>query len=214
MSDIANSIRRLALHGAEMYLRVCTVDEVDEKARTVDCTPIDEGAPLVGVNLQADQNGTVGLVRFPEKGTDVVVGFMSPNVAVVLLAAQYTKAVFTIGKTEIVVQDKSISIVNGKVKANIAEDSLKLDVDGTTLEMDGSVSTWNGGSETTANANDLKKQLTTMSGRIDALFNAIKSGVPAPMDGGAAYKTSMIGILAAASQKEDFSNIIDDKIKH
>lgn len=197
-----------------MYLRVCTVDEVDEKARTVDCTPIDEGAPLVGVNLQADQNGTVGLVRFPEKGTDVVVGFMSPNVAVVLLAAQYTKAVFTIGKTEIVVQDKSISIVNGKVKANIAEDSLKLDVDGTTLEMDGSVSTWNGGSETTANANDLKKQLTTMSRRIDALFNAIKSGVPAPMDGGAAYKTSMIGILAAASQKEDFSNIIDDKIKH
>lgn len=212
--DIRSSIRQLALSGTEMYLRVCTVDEVDEDARTIDCTPIDEGAPLVGVNLQADQNGTVGLVQFPEKGTDVVVGFMSPNVAVVLLAAQYTKAVFTIGETEIVVQDKSISIVNGKVNANIAEDSLKLDVDGTTLEMDGSVSTWNGGSETTANANDLKKQLTTMSGRIDALFNAIKSGVPAPMDGGAAYKTSMIGILAAASQKEDFSNIIDDKIKH
>lgn len=212
--DIRSSIRQLALSGTEMYLRVCTVDEVDEDARTIDCTPIDEGAPLVGVNLQADQNGTVGLVRFPEKGTDVVVGFMSPNVAVVLLAAQYTKAVFTIGETEIVVQDKSISIVNGKVNANIAEDSLKLDVDGTTLEMDGSVSTWNGGTETTANANDLKKQLTTMSGRIDALFNAIKSGVPAPMDGGAAYKTSMIGILAAASQKEDFSNIIDDKIKH
>lgn len=214
MMDIQKAISTLALNGEELYLRVCTVDEVDEKARTVDCTPIDEGAPLVGVNLQADQNGTVGLVRFPEKGSDVVVGFMSPNVAVVLLAAQYTKAVFTIGETEIVVQDKSISIVNGKVKANIAEDSLKLDVDGTTLEMDGSVSTWNGGSETTANANDLKKQLTTMSGRIDALFNAIKSGVPAPMDGGAAYKTSMIGILAAASQKEDFSNIIDDKIKH
>lgn len=212
--DIRSSIRQLALSGSEMYLRICTVDEVDEDARTVDCTPIDEGAPLVGVNLQADQNGTVGLVRFPEKGTDVVVGFMSPNVAVVLLAAQYTKAVFTIGETEIVVQDKSISIVNGKVKANIAEDSLKLDVDGTTLEMDGSVSTWNGGSETTANANDLKKQLTTMSGRIDALFNAIKSGVPAPMDGGAAYKASMTGILSAASQKEDFSNMIDDKIKH
>jgi hypothetical protein len=212
--DIRSSIRQLALSGTEMYLQVCTVDEVDEDARTVDCTPIDEGAPLVGVNLQADQNGTVGLVRFPEKGTDVVVGFMSPNVAVVLLAAQYTKAVFTIGETEVVVQNKSISIVNGKVKANIAEDSLKLDVDGTTLEMDGSISTWNGGSETTANATDLKKQLTIMSGRIDALFNAIKSGVPSPMDGGAAYKASMTAILATASQKEDFSNMIDDKIKH
>lgn len=197
-----------------MYLQVCTVDEVDEEARTIDCTPIDEGAPLVGVNLQADQNGAVGLVRFPEKGTDVVVGFLSPNVAVVLLAAQYTKAVLTIGETEVVVQDKSVSIVNGKVKADVAEDSLKIDVDGTTLEMDGSVSTWNGGSETTANATDLKKQLTIMSSRIDALFNAIKTGVPAPMDGGAAYKASMTGILAAASKKEDFSNMIDDKIKH
>lgn len=212
--DIRSSIRQLALSGTEMYLLVCTVDEVDEEARTIDCTPIDEGAPLVGVNLQADQNGAVGLVRFPEKGTDVVVGFLSPNVAVVLLAAQYTKAVLTIGETEVVVQDKSVSIVNGKVKADVAEDSLKIDVDGTTLEMDGSVSTWNGGSETTANATDLKKQLTIMSARIDALFNAIKTGVPAPMDGGAAYKASMTGILATASQKEDFSNMIDDKIKH
>lgn len=65
--DIRSSIRQLALSGTEMYLRVCTVDEVDEDARTIDCTPIDEGAPLVGVNLQADQNGTVGLVRFPER---------------------------------------------------------------------------------------------------------------------------------------------------
>lgn len=214
MADIGNLIKTLAMRGTEMYLRVCTVDAVDEDARTVDCTPIDEGAPLLGVNLQADQNGTVGLVRFPEPGTDVVVGFLSPDVAVVLLAAQYTKTVFTIGETELTVEDKAISLVNGKVKADIAEDSVKIDVDGTTLEMDGSVSTWNGGSETTANATDLKKQLTIMSQRVDALFNAIKSGVPAPMDGGAAYKASMTGILSAASQKEDFSNMIDDKIKH
>lgn len=214
MSDIGSTIRRLALQGSEMYLTVCTVDEVDEEARTIDCTPLNEGAQLLGVNLQADQNGSVGLVRFPEKGTDVVVGYISPSVAVVLLAAQYTKTVFTIGETELTVEDKAISLVNGKVSINVAENKVKLDVDGTTLEMDGSVSTWNGGSETTANATDLKKQLTIMSQRIDALFNAIRTGVPSPMDGGAAYKASMTGILAAASQKEDFSNMIDDKIKH
>lgn len=214
MSDIGSMIKRLALQGSEIYLTVCTVDEVDEEARTIDCTPINEGAPLLGVNLQADQNGTTGLVRFPEKGTDVVVGFLSPSVAVVLLAAQYSKSVFTLGDTELIVEDKAISLVNGKVSVDIAEDNVKIDADGTTLEMDGSVSTWNGGSETTANATDLKKQLTIMSQRIDALFNAIQSGVPSPMDGGAAYKTSMTGILSAASQKEDFSNMIDDKIKH
>lgn len=192
----------------------CSVLEVNEDKRSCSCRALASGERFDDVLLQAFGSAEVGLVFFPQKDSVVLVGSFAPARYVALSFTAISKAVFTIGETEIVVQDKSISIVNGKVKANIAEDSLKLDVDGTTLEMDGSVSTWNGGSETTANANDLKKQLTTMSGRIDALFNAIKSGVPAPMDGGAAYKTSMIGILAAASQKEDFSNIIDDKIKH
>ena len=45
---LAEAIRRLAMTGSEIYCKVCTVDSVDEKARTVDCTPLDESAPLVG----------------------------------------------------------------------------------------------------------------------------------------------------------------------
>lgn len=80
-----------------MYMTVCTVDAVDEEARTIDCTPIDEGAQLIGVNLQADQNRQVGIVSIPAVGSDVVVGYISPAVAVVVLTTDITKTMLTIG---------------------------------------------------------------------------------------------------------------------
>ena len=211
--NIRNAIKQLALSGTEMYLTVCTVDSVDEEKRTIECTPIDEGAQLLGVNLQADQSQTVGVVSFQAVGSDVLVGFINPAVAVVLLTTEITKSVLTIGGTEITVEDNVVSIVTEKGSVNMSGDTLKLDIDGTTLEMDGDKSVWNGGSETTANAPDLKKQLTTMSARIDGIINAITSSAVAPQDGGATYKSNMSAIVSAL-QKEDFSNMIDDKIKH
>lgn len=211
--NIATSIQRLALRGCEMYLCVCTVDTVDEKTRTIECTPINEGAQLIGVNLQADQSGEVGVVSFPAVGSDVVVGFINPAVAVVILATEITKTVLTIGKTEATVEDNAVSLVTEKVKATISADTLKLDANGTTLEMNGDKSVWNGGSETTANATNLKQELTKMSARIDGIIKAITTSAVAPMDGGATYKANM-GTVVSALQKEDFSKMIDDKIKH
>ena len=44
--NIADAIRQLVLSGnLELYFKVCVVDEVDEEARTIECTPLDEGAP-------------------------------------------------------------------------------------------------------------------------------------------------------------------------
>lgn len=211
--NIATSIQRLALRGCEMYLCVCTVDSVDEKTRTIECTPINEGAQLIGVNLQADQSGEVGVVSFPAVGSDVVVGFINPAVAVVILATEITKTVLTIGKTEATVEDNAVSLITEKVKATISADTLKLDADGTTLEMNGDKSVWNGGSETTANATNLKQELTKMSARIDGIIQAITASAVAPMDGGATYKANMAAVVSAL-QKEDFSKMIDDKIKH
>lgn len=210
--NIQNAIKKLALSGSEMYLSVCTVDSVDEKTRTIECTPINEGAQLIGVNLQADQSGEVGVVSFPTVGSDVVVGFINPAVAVVILATEITKTVLTIGKTEATVEDNAVSLVTEKVKATISSDTLKLDADGTTLEMNGDKSVWNGGSETTANATELQTQLNKCKARIDQIIKAIKTGVPAPQDGGAAYQKSMSAMLTAPS--ENYTKIIDDKIKH
>ena len=205
----------MAMSGAELYCKVCTVDAVNEDARTIDCTPIDEGAPLLGVNLQADQEQEFGVVQFPAEGSDVVVAFLSANVAVVVLTTEVTKTMLTVGNTEAVVEDNSVTLATEKVSVEVKDKTAKIDVDGTTVEFDGNTTTFNGGSETMANATDLKNQLTKMSGRIDAIINAISSAPVAPMDGGATFKASLSATLAPhLANKENFSQMIDDKIKH
>lgn len=210
--NIQTAIRQLALSGTEMYLCVCTVDAVDEKARTIDCTPVNEGAQLLGVNLQADQSQQTGVVTFPAVGSDVVVGFINPAVGVVVLATELTKAEITIGDSVATVEDNSVVMKTQKGTVTLTADNLKFDIDGTTLELKKGLSTWNGGSETTANATELQTQLNKCKARIDQIVKAIKTGVPVAQDGGAAYQKSMSAMLTAPS--EDYSRIIDDKIKH
>lgn len=211
--NIQNAIKQLALSGSEMYLSVCTVDAVDEKTRTIECTPINEGAQLLGVNLQADQSGEVGVVSFPAVGSYVVVGFINPAVAVVVLTTEISKIMLKIGKTEATVEDNSVVLKTQKGSVTLTADNLKLDIDGTTLELKKGLSTWNGGSETTANATELQTQLKKCKARIDAIINALKSSAVAPQDGGATYKTNITTALSGLTS-EDYSNIIDDKIKH
>lgn len=211
--DITSAIKSIARQGLEIYLRVCTVDEVYEDSRTIDCTPIDEGAPILGVNLQADQSQEVGVVSFPAKGSDVLVGFINPAVAVVLLATEITKSVVTIGNSEITIEDNAVSLVTEKVTANITADSLKLDVDGSKLEMGGGNIKWNEGDFSAVNAEILKEQLDVMTARIDGIINAFGSAGVAPMDGGATFKSNL-QLATATLTKEDFSKILDKQIKH
>ncbi len=197
--DIRNAIRLMAQKGTEMYNKICVVDSVDEDMRTIECTPIDEGAPLLGVNLQANQEQEDGVVSFPAVGSYVLVGFISPSVATVLMMSEVTKILVKIGDTEMSFEDGT-----GKIK-----------VKDSTVEFDGKNTVFNGGSEVMANAQELQKQLNTMSARIDAIINAISSAPVAPMDGGATFKTSLVGTLAPhLANKENFSQILDDKIKH
>ncbi len=213
--DIAAAIQKMARRGTEMYCKICTVDSVDEDTRTIDCSPIDEGAPLVGVNLQADQSQKVGIVALPVKGSSVVVGFLSADVAVVLLTTEVEKIIVTVGDTETVVEDNNIMLTTDKVKVEIKDKTAKIDVDGTTVEFDGTTTTFNGGTETMANATELQRQLNTMSGRIDAIINAISAAGVAAMDGGATFKGALVAALSPhLANKENFGQMIDDKIKH
>ena len=212
--NLRQAIQQMAMSGAELYCKVCTVDAVNEDARTIDCTPIDEGAPLLGVNLQADQEQEVGVVQFPAEGSDVVVAFLSANVAVVVLTTEVTKTILTVGNTEAVVEDNSVTLATEKVSVEVKDKTAKIDVDGTTVEFDGDTTTFNGGSETMANATDLKKQLEKMSKRIDGIMDAIKNAVAIPQDGGTGLQKTMVAALAMIVDKENFSQMIDDKIKH
>lgn len=119
MADLRNIIRQLAKPDAETVALVCTVDAVDEKARTIDCTPLNEGAPLLGVNLQANQGADYGLWIYPEVGSFVVVGFLADGAAGVVLSTDKIK------QAEVVIGDTSATIdANGcRIKtANISAD--------------------------------------------------------------------------------------------
>jgi hypothetical protein len=61
---------------------------------------------------------------------------------------------------------------------------------------------------------ELKTQLGVMSGRIDGIIAAIKTGVPVAGDGGASLKATIVAALDAMVRKEDFSKIENGKIRH
>ncbi len=109
---IKDFIRLLAQSGEELYCKVCTVDSVDYDTRTVDCTPIDESAPILAANLQANQQSKTGVVTYPKIGSYVVVGFLNQATAVVLLCDEIERIEFAIG--EITAQvDVSGMVING-----------------------------------------------------------------------------------------------------
>ena len=127
------AIRILALSGMELYCKVCTVDKIDEAARTVDCTPIDEGAPLEGVNLQANQESGEGVVLIPAKGSYVVVGFLNNDAGVVLLTDKVDKVLVKISGITAEITAAGFVLNDGENGAvNVVELTEKLN----TLERD------------------------------------------------------------------------------
>ena len=108
MNNIKETIRQLAQGGRQSVSLVCTVDAVDKTARTVDCTPLDESAPLLGVNLQANQESTFGVVAFPKVGSYVVVGFVADGAAGVVLLTDEVESV------EVVISGDTARISAGK----------------------------------------------------------------------------------------------------
>lgn len=122
---LKEAIRILAMSGAELYCKICTVDSVDVEARTVDCTPIDESAPLVGVNLQASQDSSVGVVLFPAVGSYVIVAFITPAVAAVVLCDKIDKAQLSIGKTQITVDAEVVDTSLGDTSFRITSEGVQ-----------------------------------------------------------------------------------------
>lgn len=61
---------------------------------------------------------------------------------------------------------------------------------------------------------ELKKQLDILTGRLDSVINGIKTSPVTPQDGGASFKAGIIASIDSYTQKEDFSQIENNKIKH
>lgn len=99
MSGIGDAIKLAAGTGVETYIRLCMVDSVNEEKRTIECTPLDGGAKLTDVNMQAVTEGKGGLLIIPKKNSHVAVGFFDKNNAVVLLYSEIEKILLDAGDT-------------------------------------------------------------------------------------------------------------------
>ena len=88
---IKEIIEQVSKGDEELYSIVATVDEVDESARTCTCTPINDGAQLFNVTLQAARSASTGLVQIPKVNSQVVVTFLSKDTAFVSLFVEVDK---------------------------------------------------------------------------------------------------------------------------
>ena len=199
MADLRNIIRELAKTDGETVALVCTVDAVDEKARTIDCTPLNEGAPLLGVNLQANQGANYGFWLYPEVGSFVIVGFVADGAAGVVLSTEKIKqAEVVIGDTSAVMDADGCRIKTANMSAHIKADNI----------------IFNGGKlNGLVKIDDLTKRLNTIENEINKLKGIMAGWVPVAQDGGAALKTAAADWSADTlllTKRSDYEN---EKIK-
>lgn len=203
MNNIKETIRQLAQGGRQSVSLVCTVDAVDKTARTVDCTPLDESAPLLGVNLQANQESTFGVVAFPKVGSYVVVGFVADGAAGVVLLTDEVESV------EVVISGDTARISAGKdgVRVLMGDDtSAELMKEGVILN--------GGGLGGIVKVEQLTEHFNAIENDINELKNIFSAWVAVPQDGGAALSAltaNWAGNLLTPTQRGDYEN---EKVKH
>jgi len=74
-TNIRNIIRQLSHdHDTVNSGIIATVKAVDMQKRTIDAEPLDGSAPLLDINLQANQGSNFGVVVYPKVGSYVIVG--------------------------------------------------------------------------------------------------------------------------------------------
>ncbi len=204
MNNLKEAIRLLAQGERQIVSLVCKVDAVDKTARTVDCTPLDESAPLLGVNLQANQGSTFGVVAFPKVGSYVVVGFVADGAAGVVLLTDEVESI------EVVISGDTARISADKdgVRALMGDDiGAELTKEGIFLNGDSF-----GGMVKVA---ELTKKINGIEQDINNLKSLFASWTPVVQDGGAALKTAVCASWATSLLSLTQTNELEnEKVKH
>lgn len=200
VENIREAIKLLAKTDGETTALICTVDNVDKEARTVDCSPINESAPLLGVNLQANQGSDSGLCVFPKVGSFVVVGFVADGAAgVVLLCDEIESAEIVIGDTSALISATGLTV-------KVADASAKLDK---------TAVTFNGGSlGGLVKVVELTQRLNLIENDINVLKSIFAGWAPVSQDGGAALKTAVTAWSTQTLTPTTRTDYENDKVKH
>nr|DAE14591.1 MAG TPA: baseplate protein [virus sp. ct87y24] len=183
MSDIASLIRQLA--GCQgSVIKVCEVTSVDRSARTIDCQPLDESAPILGATLQADGEGKEGITLYPKKGALVIVALVDGTpLGAVILTDEIDELDVKIGDMSVQITKEGILLNEGKLGGLIKVEELTTKIN--TLERE---------------VNDLKQVLSTWT--------------PVPQDGGSSLKASISSWAGKQIQLSKRGDYEDTKVKH
>ncbi|MEG2276682.1 MAG: hypothetical protein RSA53_05535 [Odoribacter sp.] len=128
MSDIRKAIQRLAEKNEELYLKLAIVDAVDAVKRTCDVSPLDGSAPILGVNLQANQSGKTGLLILPVTGSYVAVAFLDRNTGCVVLTDQIESVEVKIGGCTVDIDQSGCGIELDGQKVSISNSGLSVEM--------------------------------------------------------------------------------------
>lgn len=187
MSQISSLLRQLSSTSRLPACGIiCTVETVDAKTRTIDCTPIDESAPLLGVNLNAGQESAVGITLFPRVGSYVLVGLLSDgNAGAVLLTDDVERVEVAIGKggTKLVIDEQGVVLDGGKLGG-----AVKVEV--------------------------LTRRLNAIERDLNQLRQQIAAWTPIPQDGGASLKAATATWTAQPLALTERTTLENPKLKH
>lgn len=124
---IAESIKKLAANGDEVYTIPCKVMAIDETERTCDVQPLNGDAEIFGVRLQANLGDDKGVCIFPKSGSEVLVTFLNKKTGYVALCSEVDKVVGKFGTFEYTHDDQGFKGGIGGNSFAITSDSVKVD---------------------------------------------------------------------------------------
>jgi len=161
------------------------VTSVDRDART--CEVEREDAPqLYDVRLNAFlESGNDVITVYPQKGSKVLCAIIEGDQA----------DAYVLDCTDI----EEISGQIGDVKVKMTAGGIVFN-DG---KLGGMVK-----------GNELKKQLDKLTKRVDGIIQAIENGIAVPQDGGTSLQKTIVIGLKLLTDKEDFGQLENDKVKH
>lgn len=121
MSQIKESIQRIAGGRDEVYSLVCLVDQVNITERSVDVSPANGDAPIYSVRLQSLMGQERGVVVVPKKGSYVVVTFLARNDAYVALCEEVDQVLIYADDIQLGGDNGEKAVLGETLNDNLAE---------------------------------------------------------------------------------------------
>lgn len=102
--DLKELLKAVLKDNEEMYSKVCTVEVVN--GLVCDCVPVDGSAPILEVRITTNNESENYFAVIPKVGSQVIVTFLTKDVAFVSIVADPEKLVYKSGDLLFEVSDK------------------------------------------------------------------------------------------------------------